>query len=398
LNPRRIALFGSTGSIGVNTLDVIRRHPEHYKIEYLTVNRNVAVLAEQVREFKPRAVVATDYEAAKVIHQLQLGVEVLSGEEGLIEVAREGEYDTLVGAMVGFSGLKPTIEAVRRGKRVCLANKETLVVAGELLTALARETGSEILPIDSEHSAIYQCLVGEDAGAVAKIILTASGGPFRTLPLGEFESITVESALKHPNWVMGQKITIDSATMMNKGLEIIEAMWLFAQPLSKIEVIVHPQSIVHSMVEFVDGSVKAQLGAPDMRLPIQYALASPERLVESYDLLDLLTSKPLEFYAPDEERFPCMRLARNAGERGGLFPTILNAANEVAVQAFLDRTIAFNDIPRTIEHVMNEAPRGADDPLSTNAIDESLKRVFACDQQVRARFSGYRPKRSPIVA
>lgn len=388
MNPRRIALFGSTGSIGVNTLDVIRRHPQHYSVEYLTTNRNATLLAEQIREFRPRAVVATDCEAAKVVHQLGLNVEVLSGEEGLVEIARTGDYDTLVGAMVGFSGLKPTVEAVRRGKRICLANKETLVVAGELLTALARESGSEILPVDSEHSAIYQCLVGEDPASIARIILTASGGPFRTLAKEEFANITVERALKHPNWVMGQKITIDSATMMNKGLEIIEAMWLFAQPMAKIDVIVHPQSIVHSMVEFVDGSVKAQLGAPDMRLPIQYALASPERLPESYDLLDLLTTKPLEFYPTDEERFPCTRLAREAGERGGLFPTILNAANEVAVYAFLDRRIAFTDIPLLIERALNEAPRGAEHPLLTSDINGSLERVFACDAETRARLRG----------
>lgn len=383
---RHLTILGSTGSIGVNTLDVVRRHPERYSVEYLTTNRQIDKLEEQIREFSPRAVVVLDEEKAAELRARSPKTEVLTGAKELVKVAAAREVDTLVGALVGFAGLEPTIEAIKQGKRICIANKESLVVAGEILTALARESGSEIIPIDSEHSAIAQCLVGEELSSIKRIILTASGGPFRTRAAETFSEITVEDALKHPNWVMGQKITIDSATLMNKGLEVIEAKWLFDLPLSKVDVVVHPGSIVHSFVEFVDGSVKAQLGAPDMRLPIQYALEYPKRLAQEYDLLDLLKTRPLEFYAPDLEKFPALRLAREAGERGGLYPCVLNAANEIAVELFLTKKIGFTDIPALVELALENAPPGYDAHLGANssdAIETSLARIFAADAWAR---------------
>jgi 1-deoxy-D-xylulose-5-phosphate reductoisomerase len=380
---KRIALFGSTGSIGVNTLDVIRRNPNRFRIQYLTTNSRTDLLEAQIMEFHPDAVAVRDEKAAAALKQRGPNCEVLAGESGLLELARRSDYDILVGALVGFAGLQSTVEAVQQGKRICLANKETLVVAGELLTTLAARTGSEIIPIDSEHSAIYQCLTGENPEHIRRIILTASGGPFRTWPRESFDAITVEQALRHPKWVMGRKITIDSATLMNKGLELIEAKWLFHQPLEKIDIVVHPQSIVHSLVEFTDGSMKAQLGAPDMRLPIQYALGAPDRIDESYERLDLITSGPLEFEAPDPEKFPCLRLARMAGERGGLYPCILNAANEVAVQAFLEKQIGFAEIPALIESALEAAPSDANQPFSSN-IEVELRRIFEANAETRS--------------
>jgi 1-deoxy-D-xylulose-5-phosphate reductoisomerase len=384
---RHLAIFGSTGSIGVNTLDVVRRHPGRYKVHYLTTNSRIDVLREQIAEFAPKAVVVTDETAASELRKdRSISTEILSGTEALEEIARLGDYDTFVGGLVGFAGLRSTVEAIKKGKRLCIANKETLVVAGELLTPLAKRTGSEIIPIDSEHSAIAQCLVGEDPASIKRILLTASGGPFRTRPQETFSEITLAQALKHPNWVMGQKITIDSATLMNKGLEIIEAKWLFDVPLEHIDVIVHPQSIIHSLVEFVDGSVKAQLGAPDMRLPIQYALEYPKRLDQSYELLDLLKTKPLEFFPPDPDKFPALRLAREAGELGGLMPCILNAANEVAVYAFLSGEIEFVDIPNVIEAAL-ERKQGKDsmpfDGSSEESIQAGLQRIFETDERIR---------------
>ena len=388
---RKLAILGSTGSIGVNTLDVIARHPDRYSVTYLTTYSQIDLLAKQIEKFHPKAVVVLDPEKAATLRASHGHLtEVLEGSDALTEIAQSPDYDTLIGALVGFAGLKPTLEAIRHGKRICIANKETLVVAGELLTALAKSSGSAILPVDSEHSAIAQCLVGEEHRSIKKIILTASGGPFRTRDKSSFDAITLQEALKHPNWVMGQKITIDSATLMNKGLEIIEARWLFDLPYQKIEVIVHPQSIVHSMVEFVDGSVKAQLGAPDMRLPIQYALEAPERLVESYELPDLLKTKPLEFSSPDPDKFPCLRLAREAGEMGGLYPCVLNAANEVAVAAFIASRIGFNDIPKLIEQAVTEEGASSSVPLdssSSRSIANGLDRIFATDARVRIETS-----------
>jgi 1-deoxy-D-xylulose-5-phosphate reductoisomerase len=379
--PLRIALFGSTGSIGVNTLDVVRRHPERFAVTALAAHRNIDMLAGQIAEFHPKAVAVSDFAAASELQSRNPGCEVLAGPEGLIELAKRGEYDIFVGALVGFAGLAPTVEAIKHGKRIALANKESLVVAGELLTRMAELSGSEILPIDSEHSAIYQCLVGESCESIRRIILTASGGPFRTLPKELFPKILPEAALRHPKWVMGKKITIDSATLMNKGLEIIEAKWLFGVPLSKIDVIVHPQSIVHSFVEFIDGSIKAQLAMPDMRQPIQYALAAPERLDTSYSLLDLATNSPLEFFAPDYDKFPCLSLARMAGERGGLYPCILNAANEIAVEAFLDGRISFTRIPTLIESAMDAAP-DAQSIIGDDA-NAALNHIISCDAETR---------------
>lgn len=379
----RIALFGSTGSIGVNTLDVVRRGPERFRVQYLAANSNWQMLAEQIAEFRPKAVALAEEAAAKALRATRPNCDVLYGTEGLRELAARNDYDAFVGALSGFAGLAGTIEAVKLGKRICIANKESLVVAGETLTPLAAASGSEMLPIDSEHSAIYQCLVGEPTDSIKRILLTASGGPFRTFTKEQLEHVTVADALKHPNWVMGRKITIDSATLMNKGLEIIEARWLFGVPLAKVDVVVHPQSIVHSFVEFTDGSMKAQLGRPDMRLPIQYALAAPERLGVAYDELDLLTCGNLTFEAPDAERFPCLRLAREAGERGGLYPCILNAANEVAVHAFLEGRIAFNDISQTVEQALANAPSGTDTALLGVSSENALEQIFTCDRETR---------------
>ena len=384
--PLRVALFGSTGSIGVNTLDVIRRHPDRFVVTVLATNRNTEVLAKQIAEFHPDAVAVADEVAAATLSR-ETKCEILSDKDALRKLASRDNYDIFIGALTGFAGFTPTLEAIKLGKRIALANKETLVVAGELLTQLAAKSGSEIIPIDSEHSAVYQCLVGESPESIRRIILTASGGPFRNLAKDQFHSITREMALKHPNWKMGRKITIDSATLMNKGLEIIEAKWLFGVPLYKIDVLVHPQSIVHSLVEFVDGSVKAQLGMPDMRLPIQYALMAPERLQESYETLDLTRTAPLEFFEPDLDKFPCLSLAREAGEHGGLYPCILNAANEVAVAAFLDGQIGFNDIPAIVRASLEQAPSEASAPLAASSereIATSLERIFSMDSSVRS--------------
>ncbi|MDP4198137.1 MAG: 1-deoxy-D-xylulose-5-phosphate reductoisomerase [Bacteroidota bacterium] len=378
-----LSLFGSTGSIGVNTLDVVRRSPDRFHMQYLAAHSRVELLAEQIAEFRPKAVAVADPAAAERLRAMRPNCEILAGPEGLREIAARNDYDTFVGALSGFAGLAGTVEAIKQGKRICLANKESLVVAGEVITPLAARTGSEILPIDSEHSAIYQCLLGETPESIHRIILTASGGPFRTWSRERMESVTVTEALRHPNWVMGRKITIDSATLMNKGLEVIEARWLFDVPISKVDIVVHPQSIIHSFVEFVDGSMKAQLGRPDMRLPIQYALGAPDRLPIAYDRLDLATCGPLEFEPPDAERFPSLKLARSAGEQGGLFPCILNAANEVAVQAFLDGKLRFADIPVLIQAALTMADGLTANALSGASADLALERIFACDARTR---------------
>jgi 1-deoxy-D-xylulose-5-phosphate reductoisomerase len=383
--PKSITILGSTGSIGKNTLDVLRRNRSRFTLKAISANRSVDEVRYQIGEFHPETVVMTDADAARTLKK-EFGEMIRTGADALNEICSRKDIDIVVAAMVGFAGLRPTLEAIRAGKRVAIANKETLVVAGELMTALAKKSGAEIIPIDSEHSAVAQCLVGESSDSIKRIILTASGGPFRTRPKETFGSITLDDALKHPNWVMGRKITIDSATMMNKGLEIIEARWLFSVPLDKIEVIVHPQSIVHSMVEFSDGSVKAQLGAPDMRLPIQYALGYPERLPHEYDALDLMRNNRLDFEKPDVEKFPCLRLARRAGERGGVFPCILNAANEIAVEAFLRQKIGFDEIPRIIEQVMQGSPPDSAQPLNASnddSINRDIERIYHADSQTR---------------
>ncbi|HLE32439.1 MAG TPA: 1-deoxy-D-xylulose-5-phosphate reductoisomerase [Bacteroidota bacterium] len=350
---RNIAVLGSTGSIGRNSLEVIKGLPDRFRVTYLTANKNTDLLAQQIRIFKPRGVVVLDENRASALkNQMNGSVEFLTGVHGLKEVVRRDDVDIVISSLVGFAGLEPTIEAIRHHKTVALANKETLVAAGQLITALLREYGVQLIPIDSEHSAILQCLQGEDPARIARLILTASGGPFLNKPLQEFGSITVDQALHHPNWQMGRKITVDSATLMNKGLEVIEAHWLFGLPAQKIDVVIHPQSIIHSMVEFVDGSVKAQLGIPDMKLPIQYALTFPDRFPMNGERLSFPKLQSMTFSEPDRNKFRCLQLAYDALSRGGTLPAAMNAANEVAVEAFLTKRITFKRIPEVIENAM----------------------------------------------
>lgn len=386
---KRITLLGSTGSIGKSSLDVISRFPDQFKAQYLSANDNVELLAEQAKRFKPRGVVITNEKLEPILREKLKGeaIEVMSGKDALCDIARRNDVDFVIGAMVGFSGLKPTLEALKAGKDVGLANKETLVVAGEIVTDLSRRFGGRLLPIDSEHSAIFQCLVGESSKRVGKIILTASGGPFRALPKEKFADITVESALNHPNWKMGKKITIDSATLMNKGLEVIEAKWLFGMAIEQIEVVVHPQSIVHSMVEFCDGSVKAQLGAPDMKIPIQYALTYPDRFEADYPRIDWKTLSRLDFEAPDPDKFRCLALAFESIKQGGSYPCVLNAANEVAVELFLNGKIPFLKIPELIEQALDEHSFGGE--ISVDAL-------FEIDAQTRQ--ATYERAKAVVVA
>ena len=350
---KKISLLGSTGSIGTNVLDVIERNPENFQIIGMSAGSNIDLFAKQIRKFKPRVVALFDTKKIPTLKELiaDLDIEILSGEEGTITVATLTEADVVVSGVMGSAGLLPAIHALKSGKNLALANKETLVIAGELVLREAKKTNSQIIPIDSEHSAIFQVLNGEKKERIKKIILTASGGPFRTFSLGEMETVTVKDALKHPNWDMGAKITIDSSTMMNKGLEYIEAKWLFGLN-TPVEIIVHAQSIIHSMIEFVDTSILAQLGIPDMRVPIAYALTYPDRFECDLPSLDLTTMGNLTFEAPDFERFPCLRLAIDAMEIGKTMPAVLNAANEIAVQAFLEELISYKDIAELIRMVM----------------------------------------------
>lgn len=366
ITKKNIAILGSTGSIGTQTLDIIDEHPEHFQATVLTAASNWELLAAQARKFMPKQVVIANErflpQLRDALHDLPIRIEC--GAEAIAHAAAIPEVDIVVTAMVGYSGLIPTVKAIEAGKVIALANKETLVVAGEVITSLISKSNSRIIPVDSEHSAIFQCLVGENHDSIAKIILTASGGPFRTKTIRQLEDVTVEDALNHPNWDMGAKVTIDSASMMNKGFEMIEARWLFDCPPEQIEIAVHPQSIVHSMVEFIDGSVKAQLGVPDMHLPIRYALSYPERLTSSRKPLELAQYSNLTFEAPDMSRFPLLQYAFDAIATGGNMPCILNAANEVAVAAFLEGKIRFMDIPRLVSHVMNKTPLITDISLS----------------------------------
>jgi 1-deoxy-D-xylulose-5-phosphate reductoisomerase len=372
---KKVLILGSTGSIGVNSLEVINRLKDDFKVSGLTANSNISLLLEQVEMFKPEIVAVRDENAAAIINEkLPPGCNLLVGDKGLIEAAANVDYDIFIGAMVGFAGLLPTIEAVKRGKRIALANKETLVVAGELVTDLCRENNAEIIPVDSEHSAIYQCLIGEKLEEVEKLILTASGGPFLNKEKSFFGKATVDEALNHPNWKMGNKISIDSATMMNKGLEVIEARWLFGLPTEKIDVVIHPQSIIHSMVQFVDGSVKAQLGLPDMKLPIQYALTFPERVVNDLERTNLPNIGSLTFFEPDAEKFECLKLAFDVLDTGGTAPCILNAANEVAVDKFLNKEIKFSHIPLLINKALDKIK---------NSVTPDLGTIFECDSQTR---------------
>ena len=356
MTKKHIAILGSTGSIGTQTLDVARAHADKLTVEVLTAGRNAQLLIEQAREFVPNTVVIADeskYNDVKTALS-DLDIKVWAGAKAIEDVVQMNTVDTVVTAMVGYAGLSSTIKAIEAGKNIALANKETLVVAGELITKLVAKHKVRVTPVDSEHSAIFQCLVGEPD--VEKLIITASGGPFRTKSFDELRTVTPQQALKHPNWNMGAKITIDSATMMNKGLEVIEAHWLFCIPYEQIEVTVHPQSIIHSMVQFIDGSVKAQMGLPDMKLPIQYALSYPDRWPSDFGRINFKSQQPLTFEAPDLEKFRCLALAYEALGKGGNMPAIMNAANEVAVDAFLKGRIGFLDIAETIGKTMQQMP------------------------------------------
>ncbi len=355
---RNIAILGSTGSIGRQTLDVIAEYPRLFKAWMLVANSSADLLISQARLFRPNVVVIGNEEYYGYVKSEldDLPIEVLCGAQAIADMVTRPEIDTVVTAMVGYSGLAPTIKAIEAGKKIALANKETLVVAGDLITRLLARSRSVMYPVDSEHGAFYQCLMGENHEDVAKLILTASGGPFRTWPKEQLEVATVDDALRHPNWSMGAKITIDSATMMNKGFEMLEAKWLFGVSHRDIEIVVHPQSIVHSMVEFVDGSVKAQLGLPDMHLPIRFALGLPGRLPTDQYRMSISDYSHLTFEKPDFEKFPLLRVAYEAAERGGNVPCVVNAANEIAVAAFLERKIKFNDIYKIIHAAMSWAP------------------------------------------
>ncbi|ALK97668.1 1-deoxy-D-xylulose 5-phosphate reductoisomerase [Massilia sp. WF1] len=378
---QRVTILGATGSIGASTLDVLGRHPDKYEVHALSAHSRVDELAAQCRIHRPaRAVVGSPEAAARLAGLIaDLPTDVSWGEQALCEISASSATDTVMAAIVGAAGLAPTLAAARAGKKVLLANKEALVMSGQLFMDAVREHKATLLPIDSEHNAIFQSLPSHyarqpGAAGVAKILLTASGGPFLKREVATLEQVTPEEACKHPNWSMGRKISVDSATMMNKGLEVIEAHWLFGAPAELIEVVIHPQSVIHSMVSYVDGSVLAQLGNPDMRTPIAHALAFPKRIASGVAQLDLTAMAALEFHAPSLERFPCLGLAFDALRAGGTAPALLNAANEVAVQAFLDRRIGFRDIDRVLRRVMDEEPHGA---------ASSIEAVLAQDAHAR---------------
>ncbi len=383
-----ITVLGATGSIGVSTLDVLARHPQRYRVVALTANSHVERLLEQCLEHRPVYAVMADEAAADrlaaALRQTGSTTEVLSGPEGLEQVASLPEVDYVMAAIVGAAGLRPTLAAARHGKRILLANKEALVMSGRLFMDEVHRHGAELLPIDSEHNAIFQCMPahfeqGLDTVGVRRILLTASGGPFRCTPLEQLESVTPAQAVAHPNWSMGRKISVDSATMMNKGLEVIEACWLFNTNTANIQVVLHPQSVIHSMVEYADGSVLAQLGNPDMRTPIAHALAWPERIESGVDSLDMFTVARLDFAAPDLKRFPCLRLAVEAMDAGGTAPTILNAANEVAVDAFLNEQLGFTGIAHVIERTLEQMSVREADSLDTIFHDDAEARETARD-------------------
>ena len=383
---QQVTILGATGTIGVNTLDVISQHPHRFEVFALTANQNVDVLFNQCQKFNPRYAVMLEEQAADQLSaklkQAASATEVLSGMAALEFVSAHEKVDAVMAAIVGSAGLKPAIAAAKAGKRILLANKETLVMAGSIFMQAVEEGGATLLPIDSEHNAIFQVMPHEkreslNDGGVKKILLTASGGPFRKSSAEELKRVTVKQALNHPNWVMGPKITIDSATLMNKGLEVIEAHWLFNASAEQIEVVVHPQSVIHSMVEYVDGSVLAQLGNPDMRTPIAYALGYPERLQSGVSSLDLFKIGRLDFEAPDTDKFPCLRLAFDALKAGGNAAAIMNAANEVAVEAFIKEKIGFTDIPALIESVMESSQIKAVSDLEMLIVADKEARIGA---------------------
>ncbi len=382
MNKKKIAILGSTGSIGTQALEVIEEQAAHFEVSVLTANTNSDLLIEQAKKFNPNAVVIVDKSKFAAVRDelFDLGIKVFAGQEALEQVVEMDGIDMVLTALVGYSGLKPTISAIKSRKPIALANKETMVVAGEMITKLARANGVNIYPVDSEHSAIFQCLEGEWENPVEKIILTASGGPFRGMKRAELEKVSKAQALKHPNWEMGAKITIDSASMMNKGLEVIEAKWLFNLKREQIEVIVHPESIIHSMVQFEDSCIKAQMGLPDMKLPIQYALAYPKRLKSSFKRFNFLDYPSLNFEQPDLQNFRNLQLAFDALDKGGNMPCILNAANEIAVAAFLNDEIGFLQMSDVIENTMQKADFIAkpniDDYQLTDDMSRKLTREF----------------------
>jgi 1-deoxy-D-xylulose-5-phosphate reductoisomerase len=353
---KRLAILGSTGSIGVNTLDIVRQFPEQFEIVGLSAGLNIQLLKQQIVQFRPKVVSVLNKESSEPLQRELSGtpIQIVHGVEGLIQVATHPEVDQVVSAIVGAVGLIPTLSAIKTGKAIALANKEPLVMAGKIVIEEARRNHAQILPVDSEHSAIFQALLGHQREDVHRLILTASGGPFLNLPIERLQEVTVKEALNHPRWEMGRKITIDSASLMNKGLEVIEAHWLFDVPVEKIIVQIHPQSVVHSMVEYVDGSIVAQMGITDMRIPISYALSFPQRLRLSLPRLDLFQKGGLTFFPPDPKRFPCLKLAYQSIEIGETMPAILNAANEVAVNAFMEGSLKFTEIPLLIQRVMEE--------------------------------------------
>jgi 1-deoxy-D-xylulose-5-phosphate reductoisomerase len=395
---KAITLLGSTGSIGTQTLDIVAQYPEQFRIVGLTAGRNVTLLAQQIRQFRPEIVAIGDenklQELIEAIADIDPQPILLAGETGVVEVAKYGDAQAVVTGIVGCAGLLPTIAAIQAGKDIALANKETLIAGGPVVNPLIEKHGVKILPADSEHSAIFQCLQGVLPGSLRRIILTASGGSFRDLPIEKLAEVTVADALKHPNWSMGQKITIDSATLMNKGLEVIEAHYLFGMDYDDIDIVIHPQSIIHSLIELQDTSVLAQLGWPDMRLPLLYALSWPERIHTDWKPLDLVKAGNLTFREPDHEKYPCMQLAYAAGRAGGSMPAVLNAANEQAVALFLEEKIQFLDIPKLIEKVCDkhqqdncESP-GLDDILAADKW--ARQEVLAASEVLGARILSVR--------
>ena len=376
---KRIAILGSTGSIGRQTLEVIQSHPDAFEVEVLTAQNNASLLIDQAKKFKPNAVVIVNEDHYKMVKQALKNdnIKVFSGESSLSSVVQMDTVDMVVAALVGYSGLKPTIRAIEAGKTIALANKETLVVAGDLITRIAKEKGVNLLPVDSEHSAIFQCIVGEFHNRIEKIVLTASGGPFRGMKKNALMKVTKDQALKHPNWTMGAKVTIDSATLMNKGLEVIEAKWLFGLKPEQVEVIIHPQSIIHSIVQFEDGSMKAQLGLPDMRLPIQFALSYPQRLKSDFPRFDFAKYPALTFEKPDTETFRNLALAFSALDRGGNIPCVLNAANEVAVAEFLKDRIGFLEMSDVVEQCLMKLDYIREPRLEDYVETDKLTRIRA---------------------
>lgn len=376
---KNITVLGSTGSIGVSALDVIEKNPGRFRVVGLAAGKNIQLLQKQIEKFRPQIVAVNDVQSASRLRKqipASTKIRIVHQSEGVKEVGSFAGADIVLSAISGAAGLIPTLAAIDAGKDIALANKETMVMAGDIVTKKAKEKGVQIIPVDSEHSAIFQCLQGQKQENVKKIILTASGGPFLNYKIRELKKVTLRQALQHPRWKMGRKITVDSASMMNKGLEVIEAKWLFNLDMSKIDVLIHPQSIVHSMVEFVDGSLLAQMGIPDMRTPIAYALTYPERININLPILDLVKTRNLEFYKPDTRKFPCLRLAYEAGVCGGTMPAVLNAANEIAVQAFLKEIINFVDFPGIIDKVLR----------THNSIkDPSLEDILQADEWARAQ-------------